>query len=117
MTGGVVVVLGRTGRNFAAGMSGGMAFVFDESNSFDRYCNREMVELGSVVDARDRDVLRRLVENHARYTGSPRARHILTRWEHALRQFVLVMPVEYRKALARTRQGEAGHADEAARHG
>jgi glutamate synthase domain-containing protein 2/glutamate synthase domain-containing protein 1/glutamate synthase domain-containing protein 3 len=117
MTGGVVVVLGRAGRNFAAGMSGGMAFVFDESRSFERYCNREMVELGPVVDAGDRDILRRLVEQHARYTGSPRARHVLARWEQVLRHFVLVMPVEYRKALARTRQADVRRADEAARHG
>jgi len=109
MTGGVVVVLGRTGRNFAAGMSGGTAFVLDESNSFERYCNREMVELGAVTDAGDRDTLRRLVEQHARYTGSPRARHLLARWEQTLRHFVLVMPTEYRLALARTRQAEARH--------
>jgi glutamate synthase domain-containing protein 3 len=119
MTGGVVVVLGRTGRNFAAGMSGGMAFVFDEGRSFEGRCNREMVELGSVLDADDRDLLRRLVEQHARYTGSPRARHLLARWEQVLRHFVLVMPTEYRKALARTRsaQREARIAEEGARHG
>jgi glutamate synthase domain-containing protein 3 len=109
MTGGVVVVLGRTGRNFGAGMSGGTAFGLDESNSFERYCNREMVELGPVTDAGDRDTLRRLVEQHARYTGSPRARHLLARWEQTLRHFVLVMPTEYRQALARTRQAEARH--------
>ena len=117
MTGGVVVVLGRTGRNFAAGMSGGRAFVLDESNSFERYCNREMVELGPVVDASDRDILRRLVEQHARHTGSPRARHVLARWEQTLRRFVLVMPAEYRKALARARQAETRRAEEAAQHG
>src|SRR5205814_2222336 len=77
MTGGVVVVLGRTGRNFAAGMSGGIAFVLEEGDLFERACNREMVELGPVVDAADREILRRLVEQHARYTGSPRARHVL----------------------------------------
>src|SRR5207237_9313403 len=77
MTGGVVVVLGRTGRNFAAGMSGGVAYVLDEGRGFERHCNREMVELSPVVDVADRDVLRRLMERHARYTGSPRARHIL----------------------------------------
>jgi glutamate synthase domain-containing protein 3 len=117
MTGGVVVVLGRTGRNFAAGMSGGIALVFDEGNSFERYCNREMVELGPVQDAGDRDILRRLVEQHARYTGSPRARHVLARWEQMLRHFVLVMPIEYRKARARTREAEARRPEEGARHG
>jgi glutamate synthase (ferredoxin) len=109
MTGGVVVVLGRTGRNFAAGMSGGVAFVLDEGRDFARSCNRDMVELGPVMDADDRDILRRLVEQHARYTGSPRARHVLTRWEQTLRHFVLVMPVEYRNALARTHEAELRH--------
>jgi glutamate synthase (ferredoxin) len=109
MTGGVVVVLGRTGRNFAAGMSGGVAFVLDEGRDFARSCNRDMVELGPVVDADDRDILRRLIEQHARYTGSPRARHVLSRWEQSLRNFVLVMPVEYRKALARTHEAELRH--------
>ena len=117
MTGGVVVVLGRTGRNFAAGMSGGIAFVLDEGDVFERACNREMVELGPVVDAADREILRRLVEQHARYTGSPRARHVLARWEQTLRHFVLVMPVEYRKALARTRHVDARLAEEEARLG
>ena len=117
MTGGVVVVLGRTGRNFAAGMSGGIAFVLDEGDVFERACNREMVELGPVVDAADREILRRLVEQHARYTGSPRARHVLARWEQTLRHFVLVMPVEYRKALARTRHADARLAEEEARLG
>ena len=117
MTGGVVVVLGRTGRNFAAGMSGGVAYVLDEGRAFERHCNREMVELGPVVDVEDRNVLRRLMEQHARYTGSPRARHILAHWEPMLRHFMVVMPVEYRKALARTRQTEAHFAEEEARHG
>src|SRR5205823_445004 len=117
MTGGVVVVLGRTGRNFAAGMSGGIAFVLDEGDVFERGCNREMVELGPVVDAADREILRRLVEQHARFTGSPRARHVLAHWEPMLRHFMVVMPVEYRKALARTRQTEAHFAEEEARHG
>src|SRR5689334_23174732 len=109
MTGGTVVVLGRTGRNFGAGMSGGIAFVLDEGRDFARRCNRDMVELGPVAQADDRDILRRLVEQHARHTGSPRARHVLARWEQTLRHFVLVMPVEYRKALARTHEAELRH--------
>jgi glutamate synthase domain-containing protein 2/glutamate synthase domain-containing protein 3 len=117
MTGGAVVVLGRTGRNFAAGMSGGIALVFDEGKSFERHCNREMVELGPVHDADDRDMLRWLVEQHARHTGSPRARHLLARWEQMLRHFVLVMPTEYRAARARTREAELRRAEEGARHG
>jgi glutamate synthase domain-containing protein 3 len=117
MTGGVVVVLGRTGRNFAAGMSGGIAFVLDESRSFERLCNRELVELGPVAESTDRDVLRSLIERHARFTSSPRARHVLAHWDQMLRHFVLVMPTEYRQALARTRAADARLAQDGARHG
>jgi glutamate synthase domain-containing protein 3 len=97
MTGGVVVVLGRTGRNFAAGMSGGLAFVHDESGrqEFERRCNRAMVELRTVESADDRALLRGLVEQHARFTGSARARYLLSRWDLALRDFVAVVPTEY----------------------
>jgi glutamate synthase domain-containing protein 2/glutamate synthase domain-containing protein 1/glutamate synthase domain-containing protein 3 len=103
MTGGVVVVLGRTGRNFAAGMSGGMAFVLDESGrgDFARRCNAALVELLPVERGEDRALLRRLVERHARYTGSARARSLLSRWDHAMRDFVAVVPTEYRRAMAR----------------
>ena len=103
MTGGVVVVLGRTGRNFAAGMSGGLAFVLDESegHEFSARCNRALVELHAVDRLEDRALLRRLVEQHARLTGSGRARSLLARWEHAIRDFVAVVPAEYRAALAR----------------
>jgi glutamate synthase domain-containing protein 3 len=103
MTGGVVVVLGRTGRNFAAGMSGGLAFVLDESEhrEFAARCNPALVELLPVERAEDRALLRQLVERHARHTGSARARSLLARWEHALRDFVAVVPTEYRRALAR----------------
>jgi glutamate synthase domain-containing protein 3 len=105
MTGGVVVVLGRTGRNFAAGMSGGLAFVLDESGhrAFERRCNRAMVELRAVESADDRALLRGLVEQHARHTASARARHLLSRWDQALREFVAVVPVEYARV---TRQRE-----------
>jgi glutamate synthase domain-containing protein 2/glutamate synthase domain-containing protein 3 len=101
MTGGTVVVLGRTGRNFGAGMSGGIAFVLDESGEFERRCNGAMVELAQVTDRHDRELLRRLVEQHARYTGSARAKHELGRWEISQRHFVAVMPREYKQALNR----------------
>jgi glutamate synthase domain-containing protein 2/glutamate synthase domain-containing protein 1/glutamate synthase domain-containing protein 3 len=103
MTGGVVVVLGRTGRNFAAGMSGGMAFVLDESEhgDFARRCNLALVELLPVDRTEDRALLRHMVEHHARYTRSARARSLLARWDHALRSFVAVVPTEYRAAMAR----------------
>jgi glutamate synthase (NADPH/NADH) large chain len=126
MTGGVVVVLGPTGRNFAAGMSGGVAYVLDEAGDFERKCNMAMVELEPVkpenvtpfsvsdgasleghglVDVyhdltkHDEQRLRRLIENHRRYTGSERAKAILDNWEGYREKFVKVMPVEFRKAL------------------
>jgi glutamate synthase domain-containing protein 3 len=97
MTGGGVVVLGRTGRNFAAGMSGGMAFVLDEFGELQQQCNTAMVKLGPVTDSGDRELLRRLVEQHARFTGSARAKRELNRWDVAQRHFVAVVPLEYRR--------------------
>ena len=122
MTGGVVVVLGRTGRNFAAGMSGGLAFVLDESENgeFARHCNKALVALLPVERAEDRALLRRLVEQHARYTGSARARSLLGRWDLALRDFVAVIPTEYRDALARREAAAAARSQsmsEGQRHG
>jgi glutamate synthase (NADPH/NADH) large chain len=121
MTGGTVVVLGETGRNFAAGMSGGVAYVFDPQRRFGKRCNSAMVELlpvashieqteanhmeswHSVVRDGEREtdetILRRLIEDHYRYTGSFRSREILNDWERARMAFVKVMPVEYRRAL------------------
>jgi glutamate synthase domain-containing protein 2/glutamate synthase domain-containing protein 1/glutamate synthase domain-containing protein 3 len=117
MTGGTVVVLGRTGRNFAAGMSGGIAFVLDEFEELDRQCNKGMVELAHVTDSAQLTVLRRLVEQHARYTGSARAKRELGRWERAERLFVAVVPTEYRKALERQAEADAANAAPAARRG
>ena len=101
MTGGTVVVLGRTGRNFGAGMSGGIAFVLDEFGELEQQCNMGLVELARVTDFGDRDVLRQLVEQHARYTGSARAKRALGHWDRALQHFVAVVPREYRQALER----------------
>ncbi|MDO8288434.1 MAG: glutamate synthase large subunit [Parvibaculum sp.] len=127
MTGGIVVVLGRTGRNFAAGMSGGIAYVLDEDGMFEKRCNMAMVDLEPVeaefeamekitnqrndlanhgrVDVMsdmsrfDAERLRQLIENHARYTNSGRAKDILAHWDAKLPKFRKVMPVEYRRAL------------------
>jgi glutamate synthase (ferredoxin) len=99
MTGGVVVVLGKTGRNFAAGMSGGVAFVLNEAQAFERQCNTGMVTLETVDDIDDMALIKRLVQRHARYTGSSRARRLLASWRTAVTQFVRVMPVEYKRAL------------------
>jgi glutamate synthase (NADPH/NADH) large chain len=99
MTGGTVVVLGTTGRNFAAGMSGGVAFVYDQDGLFVRRCNPEMVEL-ETVDGEDAATLRALVEEHALRTGSTKARALLGEWEATLRKMVKVLPSEYRRVIA-----------------
>ena len=136
MTGGTVVVLGETGRNFAAGMSGGVAYVYDPAGEFARRCNTAMVELGPVPSSTDQEaqadrdtwhvvqrggtpetdeaILKRLVEAHFTHTGSFRAKEILERWGTARLHFVKVMPTEYRRALrelaaaARAASGEPG---------
>ena len=127
MTGGIVVVLGYTGRNFAAGMSGGIAYVLDEEDDFEQRCNLAMVELepitaedetleelahqGGDLEAHgrvdvshdmtrfDAERLCSLIERHAHYTNSKRARKILEDWDNYLPKFVKVMPVDYRRAL------------------
>jgi glutamate synthase (NADPH/NADH) large chain len=99
MTGGRVVVLGPTGRNFAAGMSGGIAYVWDEKGDFDYYCNMEMVELSLIEDAADNRELKSLVSRHFQYTNSPLAKRILDDWSHSVEQFIKVIPIEYKKIL------------------
>jgi glutamate synthase (NADPH/NADH) large chain len=134
MTGGVVVVLGKTGRNFAAGMSGGIAYVLDEDDSFASRCNLSMVELEPVAEedelmerelhhggdiehkglidvmadmtGHDAERLHMLIANHARFTGSVRARMLLDNWSDWLPKFRKVMPVEYRRALAEMKAQE-----------
>jgi glutamate synthase (NADPH) large chain len=99
MTGGTVVVLGRTGRNFAAGMSGGIAYVLDEDGEFERSCNTSMVLLETVESMDDREQLRALIERHVRYTGSARGKRILERFDTLLPKFVRVIPAEYKRVL------------------
>jgi glutamate synthase (NADPH) large chain len=106
MTGGTVVVLGPTGNNFAAGMSGGIAYVYDETELFDTRCNLDMVDVESVWTEEDKAALKALIEKHLRHTGSERARVILEKWETRLPLFVKVMPIDYRKVLERMRLGE-----------
>ncbi len=100
MTGGRVVVLGPTGRNFAAGMSGGVAYVWDHTNDFVRKCNLELVALEDVELPDDVDELRSLIERHAEKTGSTVAQGILDNWAEELPRFVKVMPVDYKRVLA-----------------
>jgi len=101
MTGGRVVVLGPTGVNFGAGMSGGIAYVYDTTGMFDDRCNLDMIDLERVEDEHDEAELRRLIENHLRYTGSRRAQYILKHWERCLPYFVKVFPTDYKRALGR----------------
>jgi len=99
MTGGRVVVLGSVGRNFAAGMSGGIAYVLDEGGVFSTLCNRESVDLEPLVNPEDLSELLRLIETHVHYTGSVRGKEILGSWSETRTKFVKVMPVDYKKVL------------------
>jgi glutamate synthase domain-containing protein 2/glutamate synthase domain-containing protein 1/glutamate synthase domain-containing protein 3 len=100
MTNGTVVVLGACGRNFAAGMSGGRAFVYDPQGDFaDKCCNRSSVDLDPVLEEADEKLLRRLIDRHRELTGSPRAKLLLDNWTEALSSFVLVFPHELKRVL------------------
>ncbi len=99
MTGGRVVVLGKTGKNFAAGMSGGIAYVLDRDENFDYFCNKGLVELLPVEDKSDIIELQSLISNHLLYTQSVLAAKILTNWEEYLPKFIKVIPFEYKKVL------------------
>jgi glutamate synthase domain-containing protein 3 len=100
MTKGLVLVLGETGKNFAAGMSGGVAFVLDETGDFSTVrCNKSSVDLEAVVDSKDVEMLHRLITKHAELTGSPRARWILDNWYAMLPRFVKVFPHEFKRVL------------------
>jgi glutamate synthase domain-containing protein 2/glutamate synthase domain-containing protein 1/glutamate synthase domain-containing protein 3 len=113
MTGGRVVVLGRTGRNFAAGMSGGVAYVYDVDRRFDRRCNTELVDLEPLTDEDD-DEVRALIKEHVQRTGSLVARNILASWERARERFVKVMPRDYKRVLAERAEAESQGEGEAA---
>jgi glutamate synthase (NADPH/NADH) large chain len=118
MTGGTVVVLGETGRNFAAGMSGGVAYVYDPKGEFEQKCNTTMVNLERVLSTKeqsdkatwhaqgrdterepDEAILKRLIERHFKHTGSTRARNLLDDWATSRGKFVKVFPTEYKRAL------------------
>lgn len=99
MTGGRVAVLGYTGKNFAAGMSGGIAYVYDEAGDFEIRCNTEMVELEKLA-SEDAEELKRMIMNHAKYTGSAVAKNILSDWSYCSDKFVKVMPKDYKRMLS-----------------
>jgi glutamate synthase domain-containing protein 3 len=100
MTGGRVVVLGPTGRNFAAGMSGGIAYLLDEDGEAVSRINAQMVEIGRVEDAKEAEELRLLIEKHVTATGSEHAKGILAAWPTKLPKFVRVIPKDYKRVLA-----------------
>ena len=99
MTGGRVVVLGPTGRNFAAGMSGGVAYVWDKNHDFDYYCNMDMVEINLVEESSRRKELHELIRQHYLYTGSKLARAMLDDWPRYAEDFIQVVPIEYKRVL------------------
>lgn len=111
MTGGFVVVLGPTGRNFAAGMSGGIACVFDEAGDFASRCNLEMVQLTQLADAEDIELVKNLIFRHAENTGSGRATEILLSWEESLHKLIRVMPNDYQRALDAQKEMRASGLD------
>jgi glutamate synthase domain-containing protein 3 len=110
MTGGRVVVLGETGRNFAAGMSGGIAYVYDPLHRFNARCNLGMVELETVTDAEELRVLGDYLERHHRYTGSRLAENLLIRWPYMASKFVKVMPRDYKRVLAENAAAQVAEA-------
>ena len=112
MTGGRVIVLGPTGRNFGAGMSGGIAYVYDRHNDFDRKVNYEMVEVGHLDDA-DREFLGKMLEAHLAHTGSAVAGRMLAAWSVEVSRFRKVMPVDYQRVLDVMAQAESEGLDEA----
>ena len=107
MTGGTVVVLGPTGRNFAAGMSGGFAFVLDESGEFPARCNPSMVDLERIT-AEDEQAILRMLRRHFQYTRSARAEQVLRKWASYAPRFVKVFPLDYKRAQSERIQAGSG---------
>ena len=99
MTGGVAVILGDTGRNFGAGMSGGVAYVYDAKNSFKRKCNTSTFELEKLENENDLKELKQLIKNHKKFTGSAVATRILNDWNNSISKFVKVMPTDYKRVM------------------
>jgi glutamate synthase (ferredoxin) len=107
MTGGKVVILGSTGRNFAAGMSGGVAYIYDPDNTFKSKCNMEMVELGTFEDQDETDEVFQMIQNHVNYTQSPVGQNIIDNWSLMVSKFVRVMPKDYKRMITAIRKVES----------
>ncbi|HSZ25517.1 MAG TPA: hypothetical protein VK766_07370, partial [Cytophagaceae bacterium] len=103
MTGGLAIILGETGRNFAAGMSGGIAYVYDANKTFSGHCNMEMVEFDA-IDKEDENTLKQMIQNHFDFTKSDVAAFILKDWTNQLKNFVKVMPTDYKAVLLKRKQ-------------
>jgi glutamate synthase domain-containing protein 3 len=104
MTGGRAIILGPTGRNFAAGMSGGIAYVWDPRGTFPSLINKEMVEVEDLIDPEEIDVVRTFIARHVEYTRSDRGQDLLDRWDQVVGQFVKVMPSDYKVALQKLKE-------------
>ncbi len=99
MTGGRVVILGKTGRNFAAGMSGGIAYIWDEDNGFCPNCNLQLVALEKLEEAEEIAEVRQMIQRHLDYTKSKRAAEILANWDASVKRFLKVIPKDYKRVL------------------
>ncbi len=110
MTGGVAVILGEVGRNFGAGMSGGIAYIYDDKKTFEAHCNKEALNLDPVVEQQDVDELKGLIENHYNATLSPLAQRILENWESEKQKFIKIFPEEYKQALKRLEEEKLAQA-------
>jgi glutamate synthase (NADPH/NADH) large chain len=106
MTGGRIVVLGKVGRNFAAGMSGGIAYVLNVDGNFAYFCNCAMVELSPVLEQDDQEFIRVWLRKHVNYTGSPVAQAVLAHWHDYLPKFMRVLPLEYKRVLQERKLAE-----------
>ena len=119
MTGGRMIILGRTGRNFAAGMSGGIAYVWNPEKRFEKLVNGEMVDLDPMADEEDINYLKSMIQSHFDYTASNRAKSILDNWSQEVKNFVKVIPRDYKKALANLKMEDpkSGKKEGVASHG
>lgn len=106
MTGGVVVVIGKTGRNFGAGMSGGIAYVLDEDCSFEGKCTEAMLEIENISSKNDEETVYKLVENHYKYTDSAKAKDILDNWDVYKGKFKKIIPTAYKAILEKKNKNE-----------
>jgi glutamate synthase domain-containing protein 3 len=107
MTGGRVVILGEIGKNFAAGMSGGIAYIYDKESNLAQRINPEMVDLDTIETAEDEQEVKSMIESYIKYTGSQEANEILENWNSVKSKFIKVMPRDYKRVLNEQKEKEA----------